>query len=39
MQAAEFRERLQGAQAAIESAEKIVADGAEPMPEPALASA
>jgi alkylation response protein AidB-like acyl-CoA dehydrogenase len=39
MQAAEFRERLQGAQAAIDSAEKIVADGAEPVPEPALASA
>jgi acyl-CoA dehydrogenase len=39
MQAAEFRERLQGAQAAIDSAQKVVADGAEPMPEPALASA
>jgi alkylation response protein AidB-like acyl-CoA dehydrogenase len=39
MQAGEYRERLQGAQAALDSAEKVVADGAEPMPEPALASA
>jgi alkylation response protein AidB-like acyl-CoA dehydrogenase len=39
MQAAEYRERLQGAQAALDSAEKVVADGAEPVPEPALASA
>jgi hypothetical protein len=39
MQTAEFRERLEGARAAVESAERIVADGAEPMPEPALAGA
>jgi alkylation response protein AidB-like acyl-CoA dehydrogenase len=39
MQAAEYRERLEGAQAALDSAAKVVADGAEPMPEPALASA
>ncbi len=37
MQAGEYRERLQGAQAALDGAEKVVADGAEP--EPALASA
>lgn len=34
MQAAEYRERLQGAQAALESAEKVVAEA---VPEPALA--
>lgn len=39
MQAGEYRERLQGAKAALDSAEKVVADGAEPVPEPALASA
>lgn len=39
MQAGEYRERLQGAKAALGSAEKVVADGAEPVPEPALASA
>ena len=40
MQAAEFRERLEGARAALASAGGAVfADGAEPMPEPALATA
>ena len=39
MQAAEFRERMQGAQAALDGAEKAAAEGAEPVPEPALASA
>ncbi len=40
MQAAEFRERLEGARAALASAEGgAFADGAEPAPEPALATA
>ncbi len=39
MQTAEFRERIEGAQAAIESAERAAANGAEPIPEPALATA
>ena len=39
MQTAEFRERIEGAQAAIESAERAAANGAEPAPEAALATA
>ena len=39
MQAGEFRERIQGAQDALSKAENVMADGAEPMPEPALATA
>src|SRR5688572_23396128 len=39
MQTAEFRERLEGARAAVESAERAAADGAEPALEPALATA
>ena len=40
MQAAELRERLEGARAALSSAERAgFADGAEPLPEPALAEA